>query len=153
MKEIKLIHFPRIIPIMSVCIFFFLTANVCEKDECDKTIQPQYLIELIPGAKVVDQNGTTLHFVTVKFSMQKTHCDGTLGPQFEEESYIWAESDVAVFPGHVEFKMNNSKDFITVKAWIEGGDSKTLTYYYNDLKSYSGDIYSPAVTLVQQQTP
>lgn len=115
----------------------------CDKDKCDKTIEPQYELGIRAEIKVLDSGGNPVEGHTVRIEMQKTHCDGSQGPDLVAEGET-ASNGIYNPGGTWSFKMNNSEDFIEIRMSVGGATIGGITrvYRYSDFKQYAGSIYT-----------
>lgn len=141
MREKKSFHYSGIILISLICMFCF-TSIRCEMDKCDETMEPQYYVDIRAEISITDGPPAykPVEGLTVRIEMQKTHCDGKLGPLLNAEGITNADG---IFEPYMtwSFKMNNLEDYITLKTSVNGGGINGSILDYNDLKQYSGSTY------------
>jgi hypothetical protein len=126
----------RIAPVL---LLFFFVLFSCS-DECDETTQSPFNLDLKLRIEVFEggPNPSDYYYTTavgMKYSIQKTHCDGSLVRLFEEDLGIQFGNYTG--PGTYTFLFDNSEDFISIHVEIYYGDEiidqETRILHYEDL--------------------
>lgn len=101
-------------------------------------MEPEYYVDIRAEITATDSKGVPLAGEPIRVEMQKTHCGGKLGPKLVAEGITNADG---IYEPYMtwSFKMNNSRDFITINGL--GFDFFYYMYYYTELKQYSGSTF------------